>query len=67
MTQQDIEGSFDTILGMIAEYEQRYNKPTLDGFTLWLIRKKSQTVQTHREQIKRKVVTEALNQGRIKK
>lgn len=60
MSSEQIKQTYDTLIALVAEYEEDAEKATLDGFTLWLVRKRALGVKRYRENIKRKVLGDSL-------
>lgn len=49
MNAQDLENSYNYILSLIAEYENKHDKPTLDGFSSYLERQKQLQIRRYNE------------------
>ncbi len=49
LEEKRIRESFDNIQGIIGEYESKTNKPTIEGFSMFLERKKQFHIQKYKE------------------
>lgn len=55
-TEKGITTFYDAVLGIMSEYENAIGDGTLNGFTLWILRKKSADLIRHKEKLQRKVL-----------
>jgi len=53
---------YDKIQATIAEFEGLYQNPTLEGFSMFLYRKKVQELERYKEALQRKVFNDCKEQ-----
>lgn len=59
MAKQEFEKPINAIQGLIGEYESKTDNPTLEGFSMWLERKKQYALQEYEMHlIEKKYLTE---------
>lgn len=60
MTATSIEQGYQIFLSIIHEYERTAEKPTLDGFTTWLVRRQAYELEQYKKHLEQRVKSQAL-------
>lgn len=57
MGKQELKKCFNSIQGLIGEYESKTDNPSLDGFSMWLERKKQYALLEYEKALNIEVVS----------